>query len=69
MIRSVDGRALALTALTLLLTACGDRATAQKMPPAPPAVPVVVAEATQRAVPLQVSAVGNVQAWSTVGVK
>jgi multidrug efflux system membrane fusion protein len=62
-------RALALIALLLLTAACGDRATAQKAPPAPPAVPVMVAEAAQRTVPLQVSAIGNVQAFTTVGVK
>jgi multidrug efflux system membrane fusion protein len=69
MIRSVDGRALALAALALLVTACGDRATAQKGPPAPPAVPVLVADVAQRTVPLQVSAVGNVQAYTTVAVR
>ena len=62
-------RALALLALVLLTAACGDRATAQKPPPAPPPVPVMVADAVQRMVPLQVSAVGNVQAFTTVGVK
>jgi multidrug efflux system membrane fusion protein len=60
---------LALLALTTLAAACSDRATAQKPPPAPPAVPVMVADAMQRTVPLQVSAVGNVQASSTVSVK
>lgn len=62
-------KAFALVALTALTAACGDRATAQKAPPAPPAVPVVVAEVVQRTVPLQVSAVGNVQASATVSVK
>ena len=62
-------KAFALVALTALTAACGDRATAQKAPPAPSAVPVVVAEVVQRTVPLQVSAVGNVQASATVSVK
>jgi multidrug efflux system membrane fusion protein len=62
-------RALALVLLALFTTACGDRATAQKAPPPAPAVPVMVAEAVQRSVPLKVSAVGNVQAFTTVGVK
>ena len=48
-----------------LAAACSDRATAQKPPPPPPAVPVSVADAVQRTVPLQVSAVGNVQAYTT----
>jgi multidrug efflux system membrane fusion protein len=62
-------RALALIALAVLAAACGDRATAQKPPPAVPPVPVMVADAVERTVPLQVSAVGNVQAFTTVGVK
>ena len=62
-------RALALAAIVMTAAACSDRATAQKGPPAPPAVPVMVAEVAQRVVPLQVSAVGNVQAYATVGVK
>jgi multidrug efflux system membrane fusion protein len=52
------------------LTACSDRATgtpAQKA--APPAVPVGAAVAEQKVVPVQVTAVGNVQAITTVGVK
>ena len=61
--------AAALTALTMSATGCSDRATAQKTPPAPPAVPVGVATTVERQVPLQVTAVGNVQPYSTVGVK
>jgi multidrug efflux system membrane fusion protein len=65
-------RWLASAALVLLgfgAVGCSDRATAQRTPPAPPAVPVGVAEVMQRTVPLQVAAVGNVQAYSTVSVK
>ena len=61
--------ALALVALAVGAAGCSDRATAQKAPAAPPAVPVSVAEVVQRTVPIQVSAVGNVQPYSTVGVK
>ena len=61
--------ALVLGAMTMGAVGCSDRATAQKTPPAAPAVPVSVAEVTQRAVPLQVSAVGNVQAFTTVSIK
>ena len=65
-----NGRAaLALAALAMLLTGCSDRATAHKTPPPPPAVPVTVAEVVQRIVPLQVTAVGNVQASMTVAVR
>src|SRR5439155_4511521 len=61
--------ACTLVTLTIGAIGCSDRATAQKVPPAPPAVPVSVAEAAQRTVPLRVSAVGNVQAYTTVSVK
>ena len=62
-------RTIVLLALTTLTAACSDRATAQKPPPAPPAVPVTVADAVERTVPLQVTAVGNVQASTTVSVR
>src|SRR5436309_1911710 len=62
-------RALAIVALAGAAAGCGDRATAQKVPAAPPAVPVTAAEATERSVPLQVSAVGNVQAYTSVAVR
>ena len=61
--------ALSLVTLILGAAGCSDRATAQKPPPAPPMVPVSVAEVAQRTVPLQVRAVGNVQAYATVGIK
>jgi multidrug efflux system membrane fusion protein len=60
---------IALIALATGLAGCSDRAGAQKGPAAPPAVPVSVAEVTERTVPLQVAAVGNVQAYTTVSVK
>ena len=60
---------IALIALATGLNGCSDRAGAQKGPPAPPAVPVSVAEVTERTVPLQVISVGNVQAYTTVSVK
>jgi multidrug efflux system membrane fusion protein len=51
--------------------ACSDRAagTPAQKGPAPPAVPVTVSEVVQKDVPVQVSAVGNVQAYTTVSVK
>jgi membrane fusion protein, multidrug efflux system len=42
---------------------------AQAKPAPPPAVPVGVASAEQRTVPVQVGTVGTVQAFTTVGVK
>ena len=65
------GRSILLVALAApWLVACSDRATgtpAQKA--APPAVPVGATIVEQKTVPVQVTAVGNVQAITTVGVK
>jgi membrane fusion protein, multidrug efflux system len=62
-------------ALTLLLVAivggtaaCSDRASGTQRAAAP-AVPVLVADAVRRDVPLDVGVIGNVQALTTVGVK
>ena len=61
--------AVALLMATLSLGACSDRPGNAQTPSAPPAVPVGVATAEQRVVPVQVNTVGNVQAYTTVGVK
>ena len=61
--------AVALLTATLSLGACSDRPGNAQTPSAPPAVPVGVATAEQRVVPVQVITVGNVQAYTTVGVK
>jgi multidrug efflux system membrane fusion protein len=52
----------------VLLAGCGDRASGTP-PKTAPAVPVLAAEAVRRDVPLDVSAIGTVQALTTVGVK
>lgn len=67
-------RRLAALALVLLVpavfTACSDRAGgSQAKPAAPPAVPVGVATVEQKTIPVQVTAVGNVQAYTTVALK
>ena len=61
---------LALVAIIAGASGCSDRSggTAKAQGPPPP-VPVGVATAEQRLVPVQVAAVGNVQAIATVGVK
>ena len=62
-------RLIALVALLPLLAACSDSGGAQTKAAPPPAVPVGVTAVEQKVVPLQVLAVGNVQAYTTVGVK
>jgi multidrug efflux system membrane fusion protein len=69
----VSRRGLGLLLLVAALGAAGCSESpaggAQAKPAPPPAVPVGVASAEQRAVPVQVSTVGTVQAFTTVGVK
>ena len=60
---------LAVLAAALAVGACSDRGGAATGPAAPPTVPVGVAGVEQKIVPLQATAVGNVQAYTTVGVK
>ena len=61
------GRLLVLVAL-LAAAGCSDRASGTQRATAPP-VPVLVAEAVRRDVPLDVNVIGTVQALTTVGVK
>ena len=54
----------------LLLAACSEQSASGKVPPpAPPGVPVIAAMVTQKAVPVQIRAVGTVQAISSVTIK
>jgi membrane fusion protein, multidrug efflux system len=62
-------RALALAGVLALCAGCSDSGRAQTRTAPPPAVPVGVTVAEQKTVPVQVLAVGNVQAYTTVGVK
>ena len=57
--------ATVLTA-AILATGCAKNEAA---PPPPPGVPVVVAKASQKLMPVEVTAVGNVEAISTVQIK
>ncbi|MGH7277709.1 MAG: efflux RND transporter periplasmic adaptor subunit [Candidatus Rokuibacteriota bacterium] len=61
--------AVAAFAAALACAACSDRAGGAPTPAAPPAVPVGAASAERKLVPLQITAVGNVQAYTTVGLK
>jgi multidrug efflux system membrane fusion protein len=64
-------RAVVLALLAVLpLAGCSDRANGTPARQAgPPAVPVGVAEVIAKDVPVQVTAIGNVQAYTTVAVK
>ena len=63
-------RRLALLFVLAVLAAagCSEQSGAQSKPPAP-SVPVGAALAEERSVPVQVTTVGTVQAYTTVGVK
>lgn len=63
------GGAWALAA-GLLLAGCSDDATGKPSRAAgPPPVPVTAADAVERSVPIQLVAVGNAMAYTTVGIK
>ena len=66
----LGGIAFALCVAALALAGCGDRGgdAAAKTAARPPAVPVTVSDVTPRDVPVQVKAIGNVQAYATVSV-
>ena len=62
--------AWALAAAALLLTGCSDSAAGKPARnAAPPAVPVTAADAVEKTVPIQLTAVGNAMAYTTVGIK
>ena len=65
------GRVTRLVAVAALsLAGCSDRASVGADPrSAAPAVPVTVADVVSKDVPVQVTAVGNVQAYTTVSLK
>ncbi|HXJ84384.1 MAG TPA: efflux RND transporter periplasmic adaptor subunit [Candidatus Methylomirabilis sp.] len=60
-----------LSGVALILAGCGERAgdgPAAKAAARPPAVPVTVSDVVARDVPVQIRAIGNVQAYATVSV-
>jgi membrane fusion protein, multidrug efflux system len=58
-----------LVSAACALAGCSDDGRAQARSAPPPPVPVGVSTVEQRTVPLQVAAVGTVQAYTTVGIK
>ena len=62
-------RLLLLGLAALAVAGCSEQSGAQSRPPAAPAVPVGAGVAEERLVPVQVTTVGTVQAYTTVGVK
>ena len=60
---------ITLLSLLALLCACKQKATEAAGPAKRPPVPVTVATVTQRTIPVEVRAIGNVEAFSTIGVK
>jgi multidrug efflux system membrane fusion protein len=69
--RAIIGATLILLTLAAsALVGCSDGASGkQARQAAPQAVPVIVSEVVEKDVPIQVTAVGNVQAYTTVSVK
>jgi len=51
---------------TAFLSACSDKKTVQA---APPPIPVVVATAEQKSIPIELQAIGNAEAFSVVSIK
>jgi multidrug efflux system membrane fusion protein len=56
------------SAAVLLLAACSDNASG-KARVQPPPVPVTVGEVLEKTIPVQLTAIGNAQAYTTVGIK
>ena len=66
------GLTMVLSVVALIFSGCSEKKPATAASPssmAAAAVPVVAAKAVQRDMPVQVTAIGNVQAYSTVTVK
>jgi membrane fusion protein, multidrug efflux system len=66
--RRLTAAAWALAAV-LALAACSDNAAAGKGRAQAPAVPVTVGDVVEKTIPVQLTAVGNAQAYTTVGIK
>ncbi len=64
-----DSALLTLAAALALLAGCRDTAPQRVQASGPPAVPVTVAEAVSRTIPLEIHAIGNVESYSVITVK
>jgi multidrug efflux system membrane fusion protein len=66
---SRDKLSVLLTSFAVLASLVAGCAKKQTSSPPPPGVPVVVARVTQRSMPVEITAVGNVEAISTVSIR
>jgi len=62
-------KAAAILAILLASVGCQQKATQAAAPAQRPAIPVTVATVTMRTIPLELRAIGNVESYSTIGVK
>ena len=67
--RGFESRPLIFPALLLSLFLFTCSCSEGKKPPPPPAVPVLVATVAEKTVPVELRAIGNVEAYSTVSIK
>ena len=68
MVRRLTGVAGGALAAALLLAGCSDNAAGKARVQVPP-VPVMVSNAVEKTLPVQLTAVGNAQAYTSVGIK
>ena len=68
MVRRLTGVAVWALASALFLAGCSDNAAGKARVQVPP-VPVTVTDAVAKTLPVQLTAVGNAQAYTTVGIK
>jgi len=68
MVPRLTGIAVWALASALLLAGCSDNAAGKARVQVPP-VPVTVSDAVEKILPVQLTAVGNAQAYTTVGIK
>ena len=66
--RRLTAAAWAIAAV-LALAACSDNAAASKTRVQLPPVPVTIGDVVEKTIPVQLTAVGNAQAYTTVGIK